>query len=406
MFVACRVGGLPHGLSNVVGVHQVVVVKLVPDAEARRAMAATLRVCNEQANRIAAVAFAHRDKATGQVEREYALRGRCYAEAKATGIGSQLAQHAVKKVRDAYSVVYAQVKAGMLKGARAARTLGKPVAFRPGAAQPFDDRCLSWDLDTRTVSIRTVTGRRRGIGFACSRRDLETLRAHRRGESDLFERDGEFYLAATVEVPEAAPNTHPVDFIGVDRGIINLATTSDGVNFQGKALERYRRRMARARAELQAKATKAAKKKLKQRSRREARHATHVNHKISKEIVSAAERTGRGIALEDLDGIRDRVRLTRPQRGRISNWPFHQLAQHLAYKAKRAGVPVVVVDARHTSQMCPLCHHTEKTNRKSRDEFECRGCGLAGPADLIAAVNVRARGRMAWAVSQGSRAAP
>lgn len=380
-------------------------VKLVPDAEARRALVATLRVCNEQANRIAAVAFAYRDKATGRVEREYALRGRVYAEAKATGIGSQLAQHAVKKVCNAYTAVDARVRARALKGERAAKALGKPVVFRPGAAQPFDDRCLSWDLDARTVSIRTVTGRLRGIGFVCSRHDLEAMRAHRKGESDLFERDGEFYLAATVDIPEAAPNTDPVDFIGIDRGIVNLATTSDGVNFQGKALERYRRRMARARADLQAKATKAAKKRLRQRSRREARHATHVNHKISKEIVSAAERTGRGIALEDLDGIRERVRLTRSQRGRISNWPFHQLAQHIGYKARRAGVPVVVVDARHTSQMCPLCRHTERGNRKSRNEFECRACGLAGPADLIAAANVRARGRMAWAVSQGSRAA-
>jgi putative transposase len=386
-------------------VKQVVTVKLVPEPDARRALMATLRVCNAEANRIAAVAFAHRDPGTGRVEREYALRGRVYAQAKATGIGSQAAQHVVKKVAAAYTIVYAQVKAGMLRGKRAAKALAKPVTFTSGGAQPFDDRCLSWDLEARTVSIRTVTGRRRGIRFSCSRRDLDILRAHRKGESDLFERDGQLYLAATVEVPEAEVNTDPVDFIGVDRGIVNLATTSDGVNFQGAGLERYRRRMARARAQLQAKQTKAAKRKLKQRARRESRHATHVNHKISKEIVSAAERTGRGIALEDLEGIRERVRLTRSQRGRISQWPFSQLAQHIAYKAQRAGVPVVTVDARHTSQRCPLCGHTERANRRNRDEFCCRGCGLAGPADVIAAVNVRRRGRMAWAVSQGSRAA-
>jgi putative transposase len=401
---ACRIQILSYWRSKIVGVKQVVTVKLVPDAGVRAALSATLRTCNAEANRIARVAFTHRDKTSGQVEREYALRGRVYADVKATGIGSQLAQHTVKKVRDAYTVVYAQIRTGMLHGKRAVNAMSKPVVFRTGSAHPFDDRCLSWDMYARTVSIRTVTGRVRGIGFACSRRDLEVLRAYRRGESDLFERDGQFYLAATVDVPETEEGD-PMDFVGVDRGIVNLATTSDGVNFQGKDLERYRRRMARARAELQAKATKAAKRKLKQRSRREARHAAHVNHKISKEIVSAAERTGRGIALEDLDGIRDRVRLTRPQRGRISNWPFHQLAQFIAYKAKRAGVAVVTVDAQYTSQMCPLCHHTERTNRKNRDDFCCRGCGLAGPADVIAAVNVRARGRMAWAVSQGSRAA-
>ncbi|MFG3341472.1 zinc ribbon domain-containing protein [Glycomyces sp. NPDC048151] len=121
----------------------------------------------------------------------------------------------------------------------------------------------------------------------------------------------------------------------------------------------------------------------------------------AKRSCRRAERTGRGIALEDLDGIRERARLTRPQRGRISNWPFHQLARYIAYKALRAGVPVVVVDARHTSQRCPLCGHTRRENRRTRDEFECRGCGLAGPADVIAAVNVRMRARVAWAVCQG-----
>lgn len=176
-------------------------VKLVPDSGVRAALSETLRVCNAEANRIAGVAFAHRDRETGRVEREYALRGRVYAEAKATGIGSQLAQHVVKKVRDAYTVVYAEIGTGMLRGARAAKALAKPVTFRSGSAQPFDDRCLSWDLDGRTISIRTTHGRHRGIAFACSRRDLEMLRAHRKGESDLFERDGELFLAATVDVP-------------------------------------------------------------------------------------------------------------------------------------------------------------------------------------------------------------
>lgn len=53
--------------------------------------------------------------------------------------------------------------------------------------------------------------------------------------------------------------------------------------------------------------------------------ASHLNHRISKEIVSVAQRTGRGIAVEGLDGIRDRVRLRRDQRGTLSSWPFHQL---------------------------------------------------------------------------------
>jgi len=78
----------------------------------------------------------------------------------------------------------------------------KPIAFRADAAQPFDDRCLSWQLDRRTVSIWTAAGRMTGIPFRCSAAQFGRLRDHRQGESDLVHRDGKWYLYATCEVPE------------------------------------------------------------------------------------------------------------------------------------------------------------------------------------------------------------
>lgn len=66
--------------------------------------------------------------------------------------------------------------------------------------------------------------------------------------------------------------------------------------------------------------------------------------------------------LEDLAGIRDRVRLTAAQRGELDAWSFHQLQAFIAYKAKRAGVPVVVVDGRYTSRRCPRCGYTAKAD--------------------------------------------
>lgn len=79
----------------------------------------------------------------------------------------------------------------------------KPITFRPEAAQPYDDRCLSWQHDQQTVSIWTTAGRLKGLRFACSPGALKTLRQYRKGETDLVERDGVFCLAATCEVPEA-----------------------------------------------------------------------------------------------------------------------------------------------------------------------------------------------------------
>lgn len=115
--------------------------------------------------------------------------------------------------------------------------------------------------------------------------------------------------------------------------------------------------------------------------------------------MADALRTGRGVAVEHLDGIRDRVRLKRHQRATLFTWPFHQLGTFLEYRAHRAEVPFLRVDARYTSQTCPIpwCGHVSRRNRPTRGRFLCVACGVAGPVDGIAAVNVRSRARTAWA---------
>ncbi|MFI0450685.1 RNA-guided endonuclease InsQ/TnpB family protein [Actinomadura sp. 6N118] len=374
----------------------VVQMKLLPTPEQAAALSATLHACNAAANHASAVAY----REFGLGARQVALHRAVYTELRSQGLGAQAAVRVIKKVVDAYTTLRGQIKAGRLGGQDSPRRLkaeGKPITFRPDAAHPFDDRNLSWQYDARTVSLWTVHGRLKGVAYTGSPAQLKTLAEHRQGESDLLLRDGKWLLVATCDVPEAPLNADPRDWIGVDRGIANLATTSDGQNHQGRGLARYRRRMARVRAELQAKGTKSAKRKLKKRARRETRHATHINHAIAKAVVADAERTGRGIALEDLGGIRDRTRVARHQRATISSWPFHQLETFIGYKAMRAGVPVVSVDAHYTSQTCPRCGHVSKKNRSTRDDFSCRRCGLAGPADHIAAVNVQRRARTAWA---------
>ena len=206
---------------------QVVQVKLLPSPEQAQALSATLRAVNEAANWTSEIAFAH------GVPREYALRQHTYTELKDRGLGSQVAQLVIKKSCHAYATIAGLIKNGRLQGKRAAKATAKPVAFREDAAQAFDDRCLSWQRDARTVSIWTIHGRRRGISFTGHPDQLRVLEEYRQGESDLVWREGNWYLLATVDVPDAEQNTDPVDFLGVDMGIVNIATTSDGHNYAG-----------------------------------------------------------------------------------------------------------------------------------------------------------------------------
>jgi IS605 OrfB family transposase len=219
---------------------------------------------------------------------------------------------------------------------------------------------------------------------------MELLRT-RQGEADLCYCNGDWYLLATCDVPEAEMQVVE-DVLGVDLGVTNLATDSDGTIYSGRMVNHVRYRHRRLHTKLQKKGTKAAR-RLKRLAGQERRFARDVNHTISKRIVEQAERTKRGIALEDLQGIRTRVRARRSQRAQLQSWSFHQLRGFIAYKAQRAGIPVTAVDPRNTSRRCPCCGYTDKANRPHQATFCCTSCGCAGHADVIAAQNMRVLGR-------------
>jgi IS605 OrfB family transposase len=265
---------------------------------------------------------------------------------------------------------------------------------------------LSWQTDARTVSIWTIDGRLKGVAYTGSVDQLKAVTERPIGESDLVHRDGMWFLYATVEVPE--PDIYdPNGFLGVDMGIANIAYDCDGRRYAGGPLNGYRRRQQRLRRRLQAKNTKSARRLLARRRKKESRHAANVNHTIAKRIVTEAARTSRGIAVEKLTGIRDRVRLRRPQRVTLSSWSFHQLGDVLAYKARRAGVPLVQVDPRYTSQTCHGCGHRDKRNRPDQETFHCRSCGVVAHADHNAALNIAQRGVQDWgAVNRPHAALP
>ncbi|MFP8886405.1 RNA-guided endonuclease InsQ/TnpB family protein [Streptomyces mangrovi] len=376
----------------------VVRVKLLPDEATEAALRETLRLCNRAANHASRRAFD-----TG-ITGKTPLQRLVYGDLKGMGLSAQPAIHVARKVAGAYATLKANLKAGNYgrEGSkRRAAAESRPIRFRRDAAQPFDDRCLSWQTDARTVSIWTPRGRSGRIPFEASADQMKTLTEHRRGESDLVHRGGNWYLYATCEVPEADP-IEPEGFLGVDLGIANIATTSDGTVHAGKHLNQVRHRNRRLRQRLQTKGTKSAKRLLRKLSGREARFAADTNHRISKQIVTEAERTSRGIALEDLGGIRERVRLRKPQRVTLHTWSFAQLGAYIAYKALRAGVPVVCVDPRYTSQGCSACGHTDKKNRPAQAIFCCMSCGFAEHADVNAARNIAARGVAGWAVSHAA----
>jgi IS605 OrfB family transposase len=389
-------------------VMQAVKVRLVPTPEQAVALSATLRTCNEAATWLSAQMHAER------VWRKRAVQKRWYGHLRDRfGLSAQPTIRVIGKVADAYATLHANLRAGNYGPAgcdRRRQVEDTPIRFRPDAAQPFDLRCLSWQLPDLgrdgTVSIWTTTGRVRGLRLVGNPAHLTLLRhAGAIGETDLIHRDGLWLLHAVINTPEV-PLRDPAGFLGVDLGIVNIATTSDGNRMSGSHLTRYRKRQQRIRKRLQAKKTSSSRRLLKKRRRREARFAADVNHQISKRIVAEAQRTGRGIAVEELTGIRARVRLRKPQRATVHSWSFAQLGQFLEYKSRQAGVAFVQVDPAYTSQTCRPCGHVDRKNRRSQASFICGRCGFVGHADHNAAGNIADRGVARWGDVMRPYAAP
>jgi IS605 OrfB family transposase len=349
-----------------------VALKLMPSDEQVSALRLTLHVANVAANAISARAW--RERRFGQ----FKLHKLVYAETRAaSGLSAQMVVRLIAKVADAYKLDCSRQRRFALLGSVA-----------------YDDRILRYSNDG--VSIWTLAGRQY-IPFVCNDHQRRLL-ARRDGESDLVYRERTWFLYATVNVAEDVI-FQPVDVLGVDLGIRNIAADSDGNLYAGGHVNGLRHRQRRLRQRLQRKRTRSARRRLQARRRKEGRFATSVNHTISKRIVAEAQCTQRAIALENLGGIRARIKARRPQRATLHSWAFHQLCQFVAYKAALAGVPLVYVDPRNTSRTCPECGLVDARNRPTQARFQCVVCGLAGHADTIAAENIRVQG---WGVCNAS----
>jgi IS605 OrfB family transposase len=341
-------------------------VKLLSNEFQVEALQDTLRLSNECANWLSGEAWKTKRF------KQFDIHRLCYKTARDQfPLSAQIVVRLISKVADSYKL-----------------DRKSKHTFRPESAIAYDDRILSWKIEKRVISIWTTAGRLR-IPFVAGERQLRLL-SSRLGETDLILDKGIFYLAAICEVPTPSPSDVE-DFLGCDFGIVNIVTDSDGNIHSGKTLNAVRSRRCRLRAALQRKQTRSAKRKLKRLSGKDSRFTRNINHCISKQIVSLAKRTDRGIAIEDLKGIRDRIRARRKQRGVLHSWSFAQLRDFLEYKSTLAGVCLVTVDPRNTSRECSECGHTEKANRQTQARFHCRECGYTALADLNAALNIRSR---------------
>jgi IS605 OrfB family transposase len=314
------------------------------------------------------------------------LQSLCYREIRARfGLSSNLAQQVCRRLAGARKV---------------AQQKNRPVkAFKRGFAT-YDARIFSFREKDWTVSLTTVGGRER-FELVIGRYQREQLAGSNPKSATLVKRkDGSYSIQICVEA-EPSPPQRTGRVLGVDLGRTDIAHTSEGGNWNGQQLNKVRDHHSRLKAVLQRKAsegTRSSRRRCRQllqrlsgkerrfQSRQRCVAKTWVNHRISKAIVSRAKATNSAIALEDLTGIRKRVNQqprSKAERRRANSWAFYQLRQFLEYKARAAGVSLILVPPAYTSQTCHKCLHIHPDpaqSYRSGKSFKCGHCGWEGGA--------------------------
>jgi len=248
----------------------------------------------------------------------------------------------------------------------------------------LDKNSYTLFLDVQQLSLLTINGRKR-YQLTIPNFYKEYFKTWKHTSADLCIIKKKVFLHIVFE--KDIEDVQPAGtFVGIDRGINNLAVSSNNQFFGGGEVKRVVRRYQRLRKRLQRTGSKSAKRHLRELSRKERRFRADVNHQISKEIIDKLN-PGDTIVLEDLTGIRNK-RLRKEQRTLLNNWSFFQLEQFLIYKGAAKGINIVYIDARYTSQRCSKCGYICRSNRKSQANFCCKQCGFRLNADLNGSRNI------------------
>jgi putative transposase len=220
---------------------------------------------------------------------------------------------------------------------------------------------------------------------------------------------GHWYVSFLVEDGEIPREAHalPHTAVGVDRGVVVAAATSDGDLLDRDfvtAAEAERHRRLQQRLERQKKGSKRRRDTIAKLGKISARQAGRRGDFCAQTANDLTARYGL-VVLEDLKigNMTRSAKGTPAEPGRnvaqksglnrailAKGWGRLELA--LQSKARYSGTVIVKVNPAFTSQTCHRCKGVSRDSRESQAVFRCRACGHTDHADVNAAKNILAAG--------------
>lgn len=198
---------------------------------------------------------------------------------------------------------------------------------------------------------------------------------------------GDWYISFFVEItPEITPKYR--EKIGVDLGINNLATCSDGTNFSNpKAYKSAAKKLARLQRHLSRK-TKGSKNwyKCLLKVQRLHQRVANIRRDTIHKITTFLAKNHSQVVIEDLNvsGMLKNHCLA----GSIADASFYEFRRQLDYKSSWYGSKLIIADRFYpSSQLCSNCGARQKMPLNQRI-FQCQNCGLVIDRDLNASINL------------------
>jgi putative transposase len=205
----------------------------------------------------------------------------------------------------------------------------------------------------------------------------------------ISEQAGRWFVSVQMEVEQEKPTPTATTAIGVDLGIKQLATLSDGKQKANpRALKHAQKRLRRlerqkARRKLGGKNRKKTCKKLAKQHARVANIRKDAAHNLTTYLC----KNHALVAIEDLHvaGMLKNHKLAQA----VSDSNFGEIRRQLEYKAQFSGVHVVAIARFYpSSKTCSGCRHVKPELSLSERTFVCEDCGMVLDRDLNAAKNI------------------
>jgi IS605 OrfB family transposase len=261
-------------------------------------------------------------------------------------------------------------------------------------SKPVEKKKLSMRLDKRLYRIKgdstflTTMGKRCEFTFNTFDKFNELKSKYIFGDPLIFIKSNKLFIAISFKIPEIPVKKSIA--VGVDLGIKNIATTSDGKIYQDKKYLKEKRKLRYIKRQLQKCGTKSARKRLKRLSKKERNRTKNFVHHLANRILDTKADV---IVLEKLKGIKQKTAKRRKSsfNNKFSQIPIAELNRILSYKAPIKGKTVQYVSAAYTSQND---HRTGLRDGERKGNIYIGADGILLHADINAAINIAKRSEL------------